>query len=428
MYCALSYCWGSVEDPAEVKVNGARHTISKNLHTFLLSILQNPTAVGNIELFWADQISIDQQNQAERNEQVALMTRIYYEAKVVHAYTGEYSASARNALDAIFPRPGAAPLQGREIEDVVEQFCQREYWYRLWIVQEIYIAKVIKFWCGSYAVSSDISTPVGILETGKFQTRRTPAGQHVAKVQQMQSEYRLGSTRQKPRTAMSLSRAVVIFSDQRCRDPRDKIYGLQAMLHLEQCVKPDYGKTVDEVFEEAVKTFIQHCGRPKTFTNLQCFYNRASHTERDVAVLAEQLLGLRVQDTTDSLLATLCWGHWLLHMPNDKRLPSLGTDLSSWTVIWHAISASAVTHHQKTLAADLRERFSTLHRRWNTSERQTSVNNFRTLTSDLQELLKDAVTACGFTEVSSLPLSKVHGFLIHPGDPPLPWREAMAAT
>lgn len=77
-YEALSYTWGSLE-PREITVNGVSFNITQNL---LLALQQLRATMSQV--FWVDQICIDQSNLEERAQQIQFMAQIYSRAKSVH--------------------------------------------------------------------------------------------------------------------------------------------------------------------------------------------------------------------------------------------------------------------------------------------------------------------------------------------------------
>ena len=84
-YFALSYVWGESSDGwSTISVNDIPLKITPNLHDFLRVLHGQPRY--NKLLFWADQISMDQSNVAERNHQVQLMSEIFSTASLVMAY------------------------------------------------------------------------------------------------------------------------------------------------------------------------------------------------------------------------------------------------------------------------------------------------------------------------------------------------------
>lgn len=110
-------------------------------------------------LVWADALFIYQQNPFEKADQVCLMTQIYHKAKSVAIWLGPRSDGSDLGMDLIeklsngakMPREitkrTTAPFSERHFASVVALF-DREYWHRLWVVQEVFNALHINVQCG----------------------------------------------------------------------------------------------------------------------------------------------------------------------------------------------------------------------------------------------------------------------------------------
>lgn len=82
-YTALSYVWGSVENPAQITIDGrARFEVTRNLFNALKS-LRRPDMAQSI---WVDAICINQDDPEEKRVQIGLMRRVYRQAQKVIAY------------------------------------------------------------------------------------------------------------------------------------------------------------------------------------------------------------------------------------------------------------------------------------------------------------------------------------------------------
>lgn len=118
------------------------------------------------DYLWIDAISINQEDIPERTAQVAMMNRIYGEAKHVLGWMGgadDYSKLALATMIHILPqvvvyRSGNCNYQGSRFEftDVHEEhwlsvfaFLQRLWFRRAWIVQEMAMARHIILMCGT---------------------------------------------------------------------------------------------------------------------------------------------------------------------------------------------------------------------------------------------------------------------------------------
>lgn len=82
-YAALSYTWGGSSQSCEITVNG----VSVNITAGLLLALQQLRGT-SWQIFWVDQLCIDQLNLAERAQQVQIMAQIYSKAKDVFVSLG----------------------------------------------------------------------------------------------------------------------------------------------------------------------------------------------------------------------------------------------------------------------------------------------------------------------------------------------------
>lgn len=83
-YSALSYTWGSPTDREVIQLNGVPFSISKNLYDALKTIRHIFMTV----TCWVDAICIDQENYAERKQQVTIMRSIYQKASNVVVWLG----------------------------------------------------------------------------------------------------------------------------------------------------------------------------------------------------------------------------------------------------------------------------------------------------------------------------------------------------
>jgi hypothetical protein len=85
-YVCLSYVWGEPEEGQWILLNDQRHWVRDNLGQFLQSARQKPHV--RQEWLWIDALSINQDNNTERNHQVQQMGRIYTNATMVISWFG----------------------------------------------------------------------------------------------------------------------------------------------------------------------------------------------------------------------------------------------------------------------------------------------------------------------------------------------------
>ena len=158
-YQALSYVWGSKEDPATVILNGQPFQVTKNLDEALKQ-LRSPTVDHTL---WVDALCINQENIPERNAQVQQMRMIYANADRVVLWLGPEAQDSdlvmtmlRVAQEYNFDRRFMTTLVQSELFlffPLMELLFGRAYWFRVWVVQEIAYAKDVLLVCGSHQIS-----------------------------------------------------------------------------------------------------------------------------------------------------------------------------------------------------------------------------------------------------------------------------------
>jgi hypothetical protein len=143
-----------------------------------------------------------------------------------------------------------------ETWEAVYQLCTRDYWKRLWIIQEVVLAPQIQIYCGEETFPWDIFQYVRekLLAQNKFRMRwnhKHPLAFHhyiPAKLSQHRHCGIFASA-----NAPTLIELYTLFEGALCKDPRDKIFGLLS-LSMECCKEytpADYSKTAFDVFNNA---------------------------------------------------------------------------------------------------------------------------------------------------------------------------------
>ena len=157
-FIALSYVWGSLDDPITIALNGTDFNITRNLDYALRNLrMHRPNAT-----FWINAICINQVQtaKAEQEQQVEIMDLIYETALQIMACLGPAPAGHAEMLAAIdtsmFDSENwkNSTIHEGQLED--EQFVQKifhedareafnllfqkPYWSRTWTLQEITLA------------------------------------------------------------------------------------------------------------------------------------------------------------------------------------------------------------------------------------------------------------------------------------------------
>jgi hypothetical protein len=273
-------------------LNGYDFEVSENLY-HLLGVLRDGHE--NQKLLWIDQLCIDQRNINERNNQVSLMSFIYSSAEAVYVWLGNATPETNLGLrmleqvencgtpskqmdeDHMLECPGDV-LADQEATGLLatRDLLTREYWTRLWIVQEVVYARSLFLLCGSHqyqfgrvrkridfstlnhkvsrAVEENSGSGV-ILNTDESNASGAFGASHILPrtLSLLQDFLFMQECRQEQSGGYILSfDAVAAHGWRQCRDPRDRIFGLQSLVAPSRRVEVNYKKSPEEIFDEWV--------------------------------------------------------------------------------------------------------------------------------------------------------------------------------
>ena len=255
-YQALSYEWGpqDAEHDPSITINGKhRLRVRKNLFEGLKEIRR--TLKESKQALWVDAICIDQEkSHGEKPHQVKLMGDIFSQAELVITWLGVSSGQSDMAMDTLNVFSQYKPLFHESASpffdawysylshvgrDPILALCNRSYWRRVWIVQEIQLARSIVIRCGSKAITDvDFQKALDFFESSysignkeKWQGSRSLRDFGVSIAESLPFKHL--HARKMPRR--SLGEWIRICSDGRLAstEPRDYIYALLGISVLE---------------------------------------------------------------------------------------------------------------------------------------------------------------------------------------------------
>jgi hypothetical protein len=140
VYKALSYRWGDDPCEHEIRLNGEVTCVRKNLHSFLLQMQLEQRE----NWFFVDALCINQDDMEERAHQVSLMGKVYLGAEEVMAWIVREPYYLTEDGDVICYEEGDAPPADDEddsLDELKRLVLQNSFWSRLWVVQEVLLAK-----------------------------------------------------------------------------------------------------------------------------------------------------------------------------------------------------------------------------------------------------------------------------------------------
>ncbi|KAK4956681.1 hypothetical protein LTR10_006208 [Elasticomyces elasticus] len=154
-YAALSYSWGAGDqssviltitehvhdEEASQQAHGST-TITKDLQTALRRVQRHNLDIGWL---WIDAICVDQANTKEKTNQVSMMRTIYQQAQRVYVWLGEGVAVDDTVED----------IDVMHKDDFVNllKLEERAWWFRLWAMQEMALAKDVIVCLGKHTFS-----------------------------------------------------------------------------------------------------------------------------------------------------------------------------------------------------------------------------------------------------------------------------------
>jgi hypothetical protein len=168
-YKALSYTWGDTTKDYLVKLDGIEVPIGANLE----SALRNLRARGVTPL-WVDAICINQSDDVEKSIQVRLMPKIYESAFQVIIWLGEARATSALAINFLqkhitldfsstnqpkikneLARTRLNPEYAAAWKAVGQDLLKRPWWMRMWVIQEVTLARRTAIFCGPFDLAWD---------------------------------------------------------------------------------------------------------------------------------------------------------------------------------------------------------------------------------------------------------------------------------
>jgi hypothetical protein len=262
-YVAISYTWGpSTNEEAargvnsspsrRILCNGHPILVTENLHAFLVSVARKAELLSRY--MWIDSICIDQSAPLERTSQVELMATIYHSAATVIVWLGkedEHTKGAFALLHSLGQHPNEtlkritprnlrsgrtlqliAPCSNIDSWESLVRLFQRRYFTRVWIIQEITLAREVLVHCGQHIIDWAHVVKVSNFLTVTSWTRWICPGGTLGAVDSPQSYHAIPNLLEaNKRTRERDQSKALLYALIRARrfyasDPRDKIYAL----------------------------------------------------------------------------------------------------------------------------------------------------------------------------------------------------------
>ncbi|MCJ1316840.1 hypothetical protein MMC15_002161 [Xylographa vitiligo] len=334
---AISYAWGSLHDVVSLQVGkGSFLNTTRNLAQALRNFRSKP---GEVQYLWADQLCIDQGNLVERGHQVGMMNQIYSKAAKCVAWLGEEDDDTLLAFETIKrvkatgwnlnPLPDAPVaqrlLQSKTLtaeaefrlsilEDrqwyTLRRLLGREWFSRLWILQEVVIPRVVYFKCGRYSCSqNELYLATFYLQQmrssradscseglrGSASIDMSPNGiESCSIVHRLRCMKRSAVPNQLLSTLLVESRAKY-----QCSNPHDRVYALLGLVALVEDLRipVDYTESVAFTYTKATEVIIE------SYRSLRVFGALGSKEAKQVPGLPSWVPDWSMLEQSDPVLA-----------------------------------------------------------------------------------------------------------------------------
>ncbi|CAK1360112.1 hypothetical protein CB0940_06213 [Cercospora beticola] len=270
-FYALSYTWGEPETTARIVLQGQVMLIRINLWNFLSALRTRFCAHPSDTIrVWADYVCIKQGDGEEKKSQISIMGDIYKAADAVYAWLGDLDCHGHSDVEC-----GRAASQTQELNHrwctmapadgyELQKMAESKYWTRLWIKQEVILAKDIWFLYGNCVAHWKELRLAKISRRDRLRQSRglsTNADTERPTSELMTS---LLNSRALKSRHDGLPELVRRFRDAECYDPRDRIYALLSLVDpsIRHHIAADYTKTFLQVL---LDSYPYWSGQPVTW-------------------------------------------------------------------------------------------------------------------------------------------------------------------
>ncbi|KAI0853388.1 HET-domain-containing protein [Daldinia vernicosa] len=279
-YEAISYVWGDPHDKVGIICNGKPLAITAGLHT-VLHHFRSPSEKRSL---WADAICINQSDSNERGSQVGRMKDIYSKADRVLIWLGEekdesdrgiavaldiasacqkYTSHGGSLVTISFDDELTLQLFGK-FRDKSEfprlsafaRIIERLWFTRVWVVQELALATDAMVFCGNSHISwTDLLAAITAQDHLNLWLSDHERNAYVFILERAREEWRAGIRR-------SLLSVLFRYRILDATDPRDKIFGLNALIKSElsgtRALQPNYNVSTAELYTAVAKEILEH--------------------------------------------------------------------------------------------------------------------------------------------------------------------------
>ena len=261
---AISHAWGRASDIRTLSLDGKVLMITIEVEACLRHLRHK----AYIRALWVDAVCIDQQDLMERGSQVEFMRYIFRQAAVVHVWLGYRTRQIEELMEDIARAPSSehyakniwdadAKQAHRSLDLEVSLLLSQDWWSRLWIRQEVALAKIVRLHYGKN--SAELQQLKHWALTTK--TLDCDGDAYVACVYQINAL----TTLREIVLLRNRDELVILLAESRessVADARDRVYGqlefVSAILQ-EDIMRTDYTLSTEQVFTNFAFSLMRSC-------------------------------------------------------------------------------------------------------------------------------------------------------------------------
>ncbi|CAI6332876.1 unnamed protein product [Periconia digitata] len=315
---ALSYVWGDASVLRRIRLDETEVMVTENLENALRALRDTRKP----RVLWVDAVCINQMDMEEKSVQIQLMAKIYSFATQVVVWVGKASNTSAIALpllatliapfgedwsntsapiigpceictrNQLYRTDSAAGLKhiwhewslylrsrsSQEVLEALRTFFQRPWWQRIWIFQELVLAKKAVLVCGEMTMPwNDFHRAVGIIavlcmdeaQELKKGNRAYVSPNHRSRLLKdiqdlvwpvgIMQVYRDKRATNSP---ISLEALLWTTSAFKATDGRDKVYAVLGLVNddpeINEVIRPDYSISTDTLYRKVALYIIEH--------------------------------------------------------------------------------------------------------------------------------------------------------------------------
>ncbi|KAI0973352.1 hypothetical protein F4678DRAFT_25159 [Xylaria arbuscula] len=259
-YSALSYTWGNTHRRKTILLDDGRFQVTENLHGFLEHAIErmNTTASSRgdskwMGWWWIDALCINQSDvYGEKSVQVALMGSIFTRAREVIAWIGEAGDNTETTFERLRalrapdlgtrrrrPSPAERRLlrelqQDSRLSSGIGHMFKKDYWDRMWILQELALSNRTILVCGIYELKWNIM--VDFAMKMQLSMKGNPArsvsilGSAQRAVENARNVWLISQIYDQEQQPLDFSLILYLSRYQQAQEARDRIYALLSLI------------------------------------------------------------------------------------------------------------------------------------------------------------------------------------------------------